>query len=281
MIASHPAEELPALNRNKPRIALMGEFSAGKSTLANVLLGRSFSPVKVTATQLPPVWYRQGAGASHRIGLDGERAHIPGGEWHSVSTQDTQMIEIEIEAEILEYADLIDMPGTSDPNLQMPYWKTILSQIDIAVWCTPANQAWRQSEAALWEQAPNALKSRSLLLTTRMDKIRNPADGARILQRVRQETEGAFGDVLPVSLTQAMAAGEDDAALEHCGAAELFRFLNAKIDAVCDLPRPDFVPYDVRKEAPEKTSNVVEAIPDTPKGRIIPRRVISKRVVRG
>ena len=86
---------------------------------------------------------------------------------------------------------------------------------------------------------------------------------------------------LSVVLLEGERGAEDDDALEHCGAAELFRFLNAKIDAVCDLPRPDFVPYDMRKEAPEKTSNLVEAVPDSPKGRIIPRRVISKRVVSG
>ena len=43
-----------------PRIALMGEFSAGKSTLTNLLLGSRPLPVKVTATRLPPVWISHG-----------------------------------------------------------------------------------------------------------------------------------------------------------------------------------------------------------------------------
>ena len=37
----------------RPRVALMGEFSAGKSTLSNLLIGKSALPVNVTATQLP------------------------------------------------------------------------------------------------------------------------------------------------------------------------------------------------------------------------------------
>ena len=53
----------------KPRIALMGEFSAGKSTLANMLVGAQHLPVQVTATQLPPVWISQG---NAQIG----RAHV-------------------------------------------------------------------------------------------------------------------------------------------------------------------------------------------------------------
>ena len=43
-------------NEKRPRVALMGEFSAGKSTLSNLLIGRAALPVNVTATQLPPVW---------------------------------------------------------------------------------------------------------------------------------------------------------------------------------------------------------------------------------
>ena len=39
----------------KPRIAIMGEFSAGKSTLCNILLGQAPLPMRVTATRLPPV----------------------------------------------------------------------------------------------------------------------------------------------------------------------------------------------------------------------------------
>jgi len=40
----------------KPVFALMGEYSAGKSTLLNFLLDQAALPTKVTATNLPPVW---------------------------------------------------------------------------------------------------------------------------------------------------------------------------------------------------------------------------------
>ena len=40
----------------RPVFALMGEYSAGKSTLLNLLLDLEVLPTKVTATNLPPVW---------------------------------------------------------------------------------------------------------------------------------------------------------------------------------------------------------------------------------
>ena len=55
----------------KPRIAIMGEFSSGKSTLCNVLMGARPLLEKVTATQLPPVWLSYGPDDAYTMGLDG------------------------------------------------------------------------------------------------------------------------------------------------------------------------------------------------------------------
>nr|WP_300975939.1 dynamin family protein [Yoonia sp.] len=55
----------------KPRIALMGEFSAGKSTLSNLLLGARPLPEKVTATRLAPVWMSYGDTPAYRVLVDG------------------------------------------------------------------------------------------------------------------------------------------------------------------------------------------------------------------
>ena len=51
--------------QNRPCVALMGEFSAGKSTLSNLLIGTEALPVNVTATQLPPVWLSRGTDAPY------------------------------------------------------------------------------------------------------------------------------------------------------------------------------------------------------------------------
>ena len=59
-----------------PRVCLMGEFSAGKSTLSNLLIGASALPVNVTATQLPPVWISHGTDTPYRVGLDGISASL-------------------------------------------------------------------------------------------------------------------------------------------------------------------------------------------------------------
>ncbi|MEM8591398.1 MAG: dynamin family protein [Pseudomonadota bacterium] len=262
----------PALPKStKPRIALMGEFSAGKSTLANLLLEQEHSPVQVTATHLPPVWYSHGDAPAHQVTMSGARVPVQKSSWREVSLSEAQLIEVQLESDILEALDLIDLPGTCDPNLPAQYWETLINQVDLVIWCTPAHQAWRQSEAALWETVPDELKKRSLLLITRFDKIRSEQDKDRILQRAKYEAGHLFAQVIAASLTDALAAPEDEAVLEKCGAAEMVRFLIQMIDRVGGTSRDPFVP-NIEASAP--APSLQEIAPVTPpRGAIVPRRI--------
>ena len=134
----------------KPRIAIMGEFSAGKSTLSNLLIGAPSLPVKVTATQLPPVWIAYGDEAPYRVDLDGNETPFDFADLSSLSVEDTMCIRVFHKSDALELCDLIDMPGISDPNMPSEVWERVLHFADGVIWCTHATQAWRQSEAAVW-----------------------------------------------------------------------------------------------------------------------------------
>lgn len=265
----------------KPRLALMGEFSAGKSTLANLLLGQESSPVQVTATQVPPVWYRQGDPSAQRIAKDGSAEPLPMADWSGCRPEDTQMISVTLEADFLHACDLIDMPGTSDPNMVPDFWEAFLPQVDLVIWCTPASQAWRQSEAALWEQVPPRLWTKSLLLVTRMDKMQTERDRARVLARVQNEAGALFRDVLPIALPPALAGRDDDAILEATGAAALVRFLCDALeglDTAGTAPAPRNAPdrataADTPAPAAAGTKRTEPGRPTPKAGKIVPRRI--------
>lgn len=223
------SDDTPSSDR-KPRVALLGEFSAGKSTLTNVLLGAATAHVQVTATQLPPVWYSFGTQAPQRIDLEGAPHDLDSDEIADVPLAETRALRVFVDAPMLEQMDLIDMPGSSDPNLSPDAWDALMPEFDAVVWCTPATQAWRQSEAAIWENVPDRLYARSILLLTRIDKIASDTDRTRVLNRLVRETDGQFVDVLPVALRDALAAETGSPEWEASGMKAVADMIGALTD---------------------------------------------------
>lgn len=207
--------------KKKPCVALMGEFSAGKSTLSNLLIGAKSLPVQVTATQLPPVWIAHGNQPPYRVDRDGNIQPVDLNHIDSIDVNDTDYVRIYRQSPMLELCDIIDMPGISDPSMAAEVWQRNIHHADGVIWCSHATQAWRQSEAAVWDSLPHELYEKSILLLTRMDKITNEKDRVRLLRRVMNETEGLFAEVLPISLLEAIEAGRDREAWEASG-AEVF-----------------------------------------------------------
>ena len=261
--------------KEMPRVCLMGEFSAGKSTLSNLLIGASALPVNVTATQLPPVWMSHGSDTPYRVSLDGDEYDLDLNQLPEVSVHDTSHIRIFREAKLLEICDLIDMPGISDPNMAATVWQRVIHHADIVIWCSHATQAWRQSEAAVWSAMPPDLYEKSLLLLTRMDRILSDRDRDRVIRRVERETEGLFREVMPVSLLQALEAGDDSAKWAASGAAALSDTLVDLIDEVASNSTGRRISRVRSRAQPGIEASLGEdmSLPPKPKRVVMPTRV--------
>jgi len=251
--------------RRKPRIALMGEFSAGKSTLSNLLMGQSPLPEKVTATRLSPVWISYGTNAPYRVDVDGTTEPVSIDRLEDIPVEQTRNIRLFLEADILEVCDLIDFPGISDPNMSSNVWERMLTEVDAVIWCTHATQAWRQSEAAVWDDMPSTVRENSILLITRFDKLTNEKDRTRVVKRVTRETKGQFGGTFPVSLLQAIQAGEDYDRWEASGAGP---FTSHLIDVIEKLTA-----LTARTELPLYNVDSLSDIPAPVMSPVVPRRV--------
>ncbi|SIO40634.1 Dynamin family protein [Rhodovulum sp. ES.010] len=270
----------------KPCIALMGEFSAGKSTLSNLLIGQTPLPVKVTATQLPPVRISHGNGPGWREDRDGTVRPVDLEDLADISPAETRLVQLFVEADLLRLCDLIDMPGISDPNMDSGVWEDVIDLADGVIWCSHATQAWRQSEAAVWDGLADRLACTSLLLLTRSDKLVTDQDKARVIKRVSRETEGLFKEVLPISLTDAVA-GRNDWDRWTASGAEAFSqafitLLNALQPGGGDLPaRAPAAPTNAAPAPNADTAplRLEDALPPDPAdpGAVRPRRVTVDR----
>lgn len=198
-------ERIEQWSRRKPVFALMGEFSAGKSTLMNFLLRKQTLPTQVTATQLPPVWFSWGNRPAYVHGHDGSKTPIGLDQLNQVGVNDAQFIRIFLEADILEAVDLIDTPGISDPKIDTDVWRRAVGQANGVLWCTHSTQAWRETERATWVSLPERLQNNSLLLVTRADALAQK-DRQKVLRRVNREAGHLFNRTILFSAKDAIIA---------------------------------------------------------------------------
>lgn len=209
-------ERIEQWSRRKPVFALMGEFSAGKSTLMNFLLRSHALPTQVTATQLPPVWFSWGKQSAYVQRHDGMRENIELDALESIGVNDAQFIRIFLESDILEAVDLIDTPGISDPKISTDVWRRAVGQANGVLWCTHATQAWRETERATWVALPERLQHNSLLLVTRADTL-GPKDRQKVLRRVNREAGHLFNRSILFSARDAITARDKSGDAELWG----------------------------------------------------------------
>lgn len=224
-------ERLTTWSRRKPVIAIMGEFSAGKSTLMNLLVDQDILPTQVTATRLPPVWLRYGEGEPYRVDHNGKKHPVDISDPASIPTHDTRFIRIYCKADILKACDLMDTPGISDPNIPVKHWIDTIGYANGVMWCTHSGQSWRESERGAWMALPERLRDGSLLLVTRKDKIASETDLKKIDRRLERESGELFSGRIFVSLTRAIRARNngDQAAWNESGAQDFLEKLDKVI----------------------------------------------------
>lgn len=203
MIISDAFEKQKAKeSERRARVVVLGEFSAGKSTLINLLTAGQKLRTQVTATQMPAVWMSWGMSAPFRVDLKGNQHPINLDDLSTVSVKDTAYIRMFMKTPVLEMCDLIDTPGNSDPNIPASAWERVAEIADVAVWLSPCTQAWRQSELAAWSEVPERVREKSILMLTRADKITTDEDREKVFKRVTREAGDLFSKIHMGSLLQ-------------------------------------------------------------------------------
>ncbi len=237
MVPAEALERIEGWSRRKPRVALMGEFSSGKSTLLNLLLGEDLLPTRITASGLPPVWLSHGAPRAAWRDREGVEYALDIGDLAGVPSS-ARYVRLFAPAPILESCDLLDTPGISDPNLEGEPWRFAAGQANAVLWCTPATQAWRETERSAWLSLPERLRARSLLVVTRADKLASLGDRDKVARRLSRETAGLFAGLVFLagpdaeSGRQLLDSTGDSGAWTQSGAAELLDRLDEVLAAI-------------------------------------------------
>lgn len=142
------------------RVALLGEFSAGKSTFLNALVGATVSPMGVLPTTAHVHWLRHGErsarvvdgrGASVVCTIDAAPAVV---ERARESAAGVEYVEVNWPAPRLARIELIDTPGfNAGDQAHERAVRSAFAMADLALWLFDARQAGKMSETGPLQEA--------------------------------------------------------------------------------------------------------------------------------
>lgn len=147
-----------------------------------------------------------------------------------------KFIDITLPREFLRRAELLESrlyPEEAEKKALRP----ALRPMDLAIWCTLATQAWKETERQAWRRMPASLAQGAILVVTYKDAIHRARDEEKLIGRLKRDAGPLFGDILLLSPRQALdamsAVGEiaDMAKWERSGAAAFEAALDARLDA--------------------------------------------------
>ena len=193
------------------RIAVIGEFNSGKSTLTNMLVRIESLPTAVISnTCIPTLLYHAPEPEVFAVYHDRRRERLRASS--RASSQDIFRLDVGLPSTRLRSLQILDLPGLADARFDGSLDDLTSHAADIALWCTSSTQAWKESERAAWEEIPARLRNRGLLVATHCDLLHNATDLEKLLCRLRSEAGPSFQDILPMSTVKALAVVREDPA---------------------------------------------------------------------
>jgi len=228
------------------RMAIVGEFNAGKSTFINALIGSDVAPTGVLPTtasihhlQWAPdpfvrVTLAPGQTPTERIvPITGLRDAM-----RSLEPSVVDRVEILMPLDFLRRIEVIDTPGfnAGDPR-HAAIARSALEEADIALWLVDATQASKHSEQSILEEV-HRLEVPVRVIVNKIDRL-NSSDLARVMSFVDESfAAGGLGVLAPALALSAKKALSgrlgDDAALEQSGWRAVHAMLEEEIVARSD-----------------------------------------------
>jgi small GTP-binding protein len=203
--------------RTRPlRLAVIGEFNAGKSTFINALIGADVAPTGVLPTTASLHHLRWAPDPIARISF------LPGSEpperivalgdlrttLASLDAAAIRRVELLLPLVFLLRVEILDTPGFNAPEpIHTRAALSAFEEADAAIWLFDATQAMKQSERAVLEEATRA-KLPLQILINKADRM-GPDDLARVTKSVSDALAearlGSLAPPLPLSAKKALA----------------------------------------------------------------------------
>lgn len=205
------------LKSQRFRLAVVGEFSQGKSTLLNALLGEEIQPVREIPCSGTVTVLKYGAqrrvvcrykdGRSQEIPFDQYQEKAAISEEAALGCLSDELAHFEIEEIIFEHPDLelcrngveiIDSPGLNEHPDRTAITQKLLKDTDAAIFLTNASRSLTQGERDLLQDLRTQLKGGKedepadnlFVVGNFMDLVRTEKGRQQVQQRIERFVQG-------------------------------------------------------------------------------------------
>jgi small GTP-binding protein len=215
----HPSVQLKALfdkllRRSKypMEVAIVGQFSSGKSTFLNALLSKDVLPTGITPVTSKvnyinyadeyklKVTYKNGAEEYHVLEAISRFTD------QRDSVEDIKYLTLYAPMDILRDISFVDTPGLNSQSFEdTQSTKKILRDVDGIIWLTLIDNAGKESEAEVLEEYLENFKEKSLCVLNQKDKF-TAEQIEQTLEHIMTKFSDFFCEVVPISARQALAS---------------------------------------------------------------------------
>lgn len=210
-------------------LAVMGEFSSGKSTFVNALLGEAIAPMGVLPTTSTINVFRRGPGGIARIHYrDGQISTLPRDQIHpflhgldDIEAAKIRHIEIERSGVHMGDAAVVDTPGLNAlDGFHETVAREFIDEADAVIWIFSATRGGSGSEAGLL-RALQADGRRVLGVLNKVDTL-DDEEREELCEYLQEQLGEVLVDIIPVCATKALAhrSGEDTSGKDPFAAIE-------------------------------------------------------------
>jgi GTPase SAR1 family protein len=193
-------------------IAIMGEFSAGKSTFVNALLGEAVAPMGVLPTTNTINVFRRGTGR-------GARVHYRDGSISTVSAEELdpylrnlddkeadriRHLEIDRVGERMGDAAVVDTPGLNAlDEYHEKVARAFIEEADAVVWIFSATQGGTATEAGILGELREGGR-KVLGILNKVDILDSDAERKELADYLREQLGEVLVEIIPLSATKAL-----------------------------------------------------------------------------
>jgi small GTP-binding protein len=191
-------------------VAIVGQFSSGKSTFLNALLSRDVLPTGITPVTSKvnfinygeeyklKVTYKSGADEYHAL------ENISKFTDQRKNVEDIKYLTLYAPMEILKDISFVDTPGLNSQSLSdTQVTKKILRDVDGIIWLTLIDNAGKESESQILNDYLENFSDKSLCVLNQKDKFTQEQVDTTV-HYINEKFASFFAKVVPISAKQAL-----------------------------------------------------------------------------